>query len=84
MRILPQPGKVFTERLFCNITVTGDIVPLYNPRLHGWEAHFAWSSDYSLIEGLTPIGRATIVKLQLNRNGVVNLRIALSSIGNHP
>ncbi len=34
--------------------------------------------------GLTSIGRATIEKLQLNREGVVNLRYALRSIGKHP
>lgn len=43
-----------------------------------------WSDDETLIIGLTPIGRATIVKLELNREGVVNLRELLHAIGKHP
>ncbi|MEG4968235.1 hypothetical protein QUB11_16585 [Microcoleus sp. B6-A1] len=34
--------------------------------------------------GLTPTGRATIDRLQLNREGVVNLRGVLHSIALHP
>jgi hypothetical protein len=33
---------------------------------------------------LTPIGRATIVRLALNREGVGNLRELLHSVGPHP
>gem|GEM_PF-4995517 len=39
---------------------------------------------YSLIIGITPIGRATVEELQLNRNGVVNLRKVLYQMGEHP
>ncbi len=46
--------------------------------------HFAWSADFSLIIGLTPTGRATVEALQLNREGVVNLRRALYALGEHP
>src|ERR1051326_8965524 len=34
--------------------------------------------------GLTPIGRATIAALDLNRIGLVNLRRVLPSFGEHP
>jgi 5-methylcytosine-specific restriction endonuclease McrA len=64
--------------------VTQAIVPLYHPRQHNWDDHFAWSDDYSLILGLTPIGRATVEKLQLNRAGLVNLRRILAEAGEHP
>lgn len=43
---------------------TGQLVPLFNPRVDSWEAHFCWR-EYDA-EGLTPTGRATIGKLQLN------------------
>jgi hypothetical protein len=46
--------------------------------------HFAWSDDLTLIIGLTPTGRATVVRLQLNRSGVVSLRSLLHSAGLHP
>ena len=62
----------------------GKIVPLYNPRQQGWSSHFAWSEDCTLIIGLTATGRATAEALQLNREGVVNLRRVLYSMGEHP
>ncbi len=64
--------------------VTGELTPLYHPRRQRWSEHFVWSEDYSLVIGITPTGRATIQALQLNREGVVNLRQALYAIGKHP
>jgi hypothetical protein len=34
--------------------------------------------------GKTPVGRATIVRLQLNRFGLVNYRRVLAAVGEHP
>ncbi|MGI4788420.1 MAG: HNH endonuclease [Janthinobacterium lividum] len=59
-------------------------VPLFHPRRHQWNEHFEWSSDFTLIIGLTPAGRATIEALRMNRVGVVNLRRALYTAGLHP
>ncbi|MCX6054250.1 MAG: HNH endonuclease [Chloroflexi bacterium] len=59
-------------------------VLLFHPRLHKWEDHFSWSDDGVLILGLTPIGRATVDKLQLNRVGLINLRHILFDAGEHP
>jgi len=64
--------------------VSGERVPLFHPRQHQWKDHFAWNDDFTMVIGLTPTGRATIEKLWLNRDGVVNLRHALRSIGAHP
>ena len=64
--------------------VTGETVPLFHPRNDGWPEHFAWSEDFTQIVALTPTGRATVEKLQLNRPGVVNLRRVLRSMGHHP
>jgi HNH endonuclease len=64
--------------------VTGLSVPLYNPREQRWDEHFSWSEDYLQITGLTPIGRATVEALQLNREGLVNMRRVLYAIGKHP
>ena len=63
---------------------TGDIVSLYHPRQHQWSDHFVWNEDYTRIIGLTPIGRATVDKLHLNRTGLVNLRHILTAVGAHP
>lgn len=59
-------------------------VPLYHPRLMDWRNHFTWSDDYTIMMGITPIGRATIEALQLNRAGNVNLRSVLLLVGLHP
>ena len=65
-------------------TVRQSTVSLFHPRKHSWAEHFAWSDDSALILGLTPIGRAAIEKLQLNRSGLVNLRRILVEAGEHP
>lgn len=64
--------------------VTGQLVKIFNPRKEAWVDHFSWNEDNSQIIGRTPIGRATVNRLQLNRPGLVNLRILLASAGYHP
>jgi hypothetical protein len=59
-------------------------VPLFHPRLQPWHEHFSWNRDFMLIIGVTPIGRATLAALRMNRPGVVNLREALYAVGKHP
>jgi len=76
------------NRKYTSITgidpVTGEHAPLFHPRQQQWADHFAWSDDFALVIGLTPTGRVTIEKLQLNRAGVVNLRQALFNASVHP
>jgi HNH endonuclease len=64
--------------------VTGEMAPLYNPRLDIWEEHFLWSDDKRLFIGKTPTGRATIVRIKINREGVANLREVLCETERHP
>ncbi len=59
-------------------------VPLFHPRDQSWHDHFTWSSDFTLMVGLTAIGRATVEALRLNRPGLVNLRRILRAAGEHP
>lgn len=58
--------------------------PLFHPRQHVWREHFCWDDSLLNLMGLTPIGRATIETLKLNREEVQNLRRALFLIGEHP
>ncbi len=64
--------------------ITGKIVPLFNPRKHRWQEHFAWDSDPLYMVGLTPIGRATIDALQLNRPKLLSTRGNLLKVREHP
>jgi len=63
---------------------TGQQVPLFNPRTQQWTEHFRWSADYTQVIGLTASGRVTVEELNLNRDGLVNLRRVLYLAGEHP
>jgi hypothetical protein len=63
---------------------TGEMVPLYNPRLQPWNAHFCWSRDGAQLMGRTATGRATIEALQLNRPVLVAARRRWVLVGWHP
>lgn len=64
--------------------VTGVEAPLFDPRRQRWVEHFRWSDDKLRVLGLTPTGRATVAALDLNREGVLNLRDVLLLRGFHP
>jgi hypothetical protein len=63
---------------------TGDRVRLFDPRRQVWPEHFVWAAGATVIEGVTPTGRATIVALQLNRPLVVDARRVWVAGGWHP
>jgi hypothetical protein len=55
---------------------------LFNPREHAWNEHFAWSSaDLLVVEGRTPVGRATVVRLRMNDPEIVAIRRLLAELG---
>ncbi|MCC6724596.1 MAG: HNH endonuclease [Saprospiraceae bacterium] len=64
--------------------LTNQLSRLFNPRIDDWKAHFRWSEDETLMIGITPIGRATVELLQVNRESNINLRRLLISAGLHP
>jgi HNH endonuclease len=64
--------------------LTGETVPLFNPRQQRWAEHFTWSEDGTRVEGLTPVGRVTVLTLQMNRALVVATRRRWVSSGWHP
>jgi 5-methylcytosine-specific restriction endonuclease McrA len=45
---------------------TQGIVPIYNPRQQQWEEHLIWTENGAVLQGITAIGRATCVRLDLN------------------
>jgi hypothetical protein len=65
-------------------SVTNQSVSLFHPREMVWEEHFTWNEDVTQSIGITPVGRATIALLQINRDGVVNMRRVLAIMGYHP
>lgn len=63
---------------------TGTVVFLFNPRTQIWSEHFEWIENGIIVRGLTPVGRATIVRLQMNIARIVNARRVWVRAGEHP
>lgn len=64
--------------------LTNSSEPLFNPRQENWNTHFSWSADGVRIEGLTPVGRATVEALKLNNELSVEVRRNWVRAGWHP
>src|SRR5436305_646458 len=82
----PPPWRKAYEhdRIHAVDPVGGRAVRPFNARRDYWEEHFECSDDFLFVLGRTPVARATILVLRLNRPGVVNLRKLLRATGNHP
>ena len=63
-----------SNRVIALDSVTDETVPLFNPRRQRWHEHFVWSGAGDRIIGLTPVGRATVFALRLNRPTLVRAR----------
>lgn len=61
---------------------TGELTALFNPRQHLWQDHFVLESG--LIQPKTGVGRVTVMVLQLNRPGRVQVRAMLIEAGLYP
>lgn len=62
----------------------GKAVTLYNPRSDNWHEHFSWSADGAKIIGVTSVGHATIVALNLNNEVAVEVCRNWILAGWHP
>jgi len=63
---------------------TGLVTSLFNPRIEVWSDHFIWSEDGETVFGLTPTGRATIIRLKMNLPRLIEARRIWVSAGVHP
>jgi len=61
---------------------SGEEVPLFNPRTHVWAEHFRWEGER--VVPLTPVGRATVAALALNRPLILAIRQEEAARGRHP
>lgn len=53
---------------------TGNEVILFHPREHPWEDHFRWDTEQYTLNGITEIGRATVVALNMNSDLRIDAR----------
>jgi HNH endonuclease len=69
---------------------TQEIVPIFNPRQQQWAEHFVWTLDGTVIQGSTPVGRATCIRFDLNdmrypeNDSIRQTRIFWTRTGLHP
>jgi HNH endonuclease len=63
---------------------TNSRVPLFHPRQGLWKDHFILEETTAILLGLTPIGRATIERLQMNRPAQINARRQWMRLGLFP
>jgi len=63
---------------------TGGVERLFHPRKDEWNEHFCWSVDGTVLIGLSLIGRATVVALDLNRDRLIEIRAADAAANRHP
>ena len=61
---------------------TGKLAAIFNPRRDSWRLHFRWSEVE--IVGLSPMGRATVAALAMNRLVVLAIRTEEALRGRHP
>lgn len=89
---LTEESNLALACMFCNLNkgsdlaaidpLSGEIVPLFNPRTQIWNENFGVSG--ALILGITAIGRATVALLRLNDLERLDYRQSLIEIGRYP
>ena len=80
----PTCNRHKAARLTAHDPASGDEVPLFHPLKQVWTEHFKWSNDGTQVVGLTPVGRATVEALQVNRPVIVQLRRYWVALSLHP
>jgi hypothetical protein len=63
---------------------TGKEVQLFNPRRQQWSEHFLWIDRGIQLQGLTPVGRATIERFGMNLERLIVARSLWIKTGAHP
>jgi hypothetical protein len=64
--------------------VTHSAARLFHPRRDVWDDHFEVIAATGMIRGRTQIGRATITRLQMNREMQLNARLQWVQLGVFP
>lgn len=80
----PACNAVKGDRTAAIDPLSSETVALFNPRQQRWQEHFDWTQSGDSIVGRTPIGRATVAALRLNRPLLVRARRLWVRIGLHP
>lgn len=63
---------------------SGELTPLFHPRQHQWNQHFVFDPSGLQIVGLTAVGRATVIALNMNNDVIINARRNWARLGWSP
>lgn len=63
---------------------TNQMVRLFHPRRDLWSDHFSYNNATGELLGLTPIGRATVARLQINSPSQITARLLWVRLGIFP
>lgn len=80
----PMCNRFKSDSLLAVDPITATSVPLFHPQLQLWQEHFAWSDDATEIIGRSPVGRATIGALRMNRPAMIRVRRMWVAMSEHP
>ncbi len=80
----PRCNKHKSDRMEGIDPLDGSIVRFFNPRTDHWQEHFEWIELGAMVQGKTPIGRATAHALDMNNLDIVAARRLWIAAGWHP
>ena len=80
----PSCNRYKATRQTATDPITQEEVELFHPQKQSWTNHFEWNEEAIEIVGLTPIGRATVVVLKMNRPQLLRVRQMWVKMGEHP
>ena len=80
----PMCNRYKSDHVLALDAVTQTEVPLFHPHQDRWAAHFSWNEESTEIIGLTPVGRATVAALKMNRPQMIRVRRMWVAMSEHP
>jgi hypothetical protein len=63
---------------------TKDMISLFNPRTQIWDEHFEWHENGTIVNGKTATGRATLSRMKMNIERIVQARMIWVLAKVHP
>jgi len=80
----PSCNRYKASRIQYKDPLTHQTVNFFHPQKQKWLNHFQWTKDFTEIQGLTPVGRATITALKMNRPQLIRVRSLWIKLNEHP
>ena len=80
----PMCNRYKSDRVLAPDAVAQTEVPWFHPHQHRWADHFSWNDEFTEVVGLTPVGRASVAALKMNRPQMIRVRRMWVAMNEHP